>query len=410
MVSGTIVTSRNSARKVKLLIAHEKSSCYCLERTLDILSFRAKGAVMQKNFAYRDLTEYDFSGVDLRGADFSHAILRQADFRRARLEQADVSYAGLEGAHFVEDFYLKASALSPDGTLLATDLHDHKHHDDGIRLWNVASGQIERERIGHLLSVTCLDFHPRGHLLAGGNAGGLIRLWDVEQGQLVREMQTSPAYSVRRLAFHPNGKWLIAGNESISVLAGQQPVIHILDIEKGELVGRFPGGVHTLACQRTGELLARTDGGRTIEVWKFTRWRRISTVSVPHFVHGQITSLAFHPTQSTWLYVHLRAEQFSTIILLDLASGTMLSSLRGSSKGAQPGESAIEPSRMVPLAQENQLAVVGGETPLPMSRSGISLKKNACAPFKTVAAITPVSLLMKWKASWWSLLIPGLLP
>jgi hypothetical protein len=45
--------------------------------------------------------------------------------------------------------------------------------------------------------------------------------------------------------------------------------------------------------------------------------------------------------------------------LLDLASGTMLRSLRGSAKGAQPGESAIEPSHMVPLAQENQLAVVG---------------------------------------------------
>src|SRR5581483_8337814 len=334
---------------IKQIMEAEQSCLAVQEEDLDL----------QKDFAYQDLSEYDFSGMDLRGADFSYADLRKADFTYAELEDSNLSYAQLKGTQFIEDLFIGVSALSPDGTSLATDLRYGR--DDGIRLWDTASGKLEHERIGHLCGVRCLLFHPQGHLLAGSNTEGCIRLWDVEDERLVQEMSTSSAIPVENLAFHPDGR-LLAAADRFDARQNNTRYIHVWEIESGKLVWRLPGGAKALACGGPEGLLASARANGEIDLWNMERGEQLTTLSCAQFVPGEIKSLAFHPTNPTWLYVLLTEKNPAMVLLLDLFTGTLLGSLRGSTSDAtQPGESAIKPSLMLPLPHDNRIVISGSK-------------------------------------------------
>jgi WD40 repeat protein len=68
--------------------------------------------------------------------------------------------------------------FSPDDSLLATG-----HFDSVIRLWNVETGQLRAELVGHERSPFDLAFSPDGHTLLSSAADGSIRVWSVENGR-----------------------------------------------------------------------------------------------------------------------------------------------------------------------------------------------------------------------------------
>ena len=70
---------------------------------------------------------------------------------------------------------------------------------------------------GHLNGVNAISFNSDGTLLASGDAGSSIRLWDVKQRKELTEFE-GPTGHVADMVFHPNGETIIAittnwGNE-----------------------------------------------------------------------------------------------------------------------------------------------------------------------------------------------------
>src|SRR5262249_40247089 len=59
--------------------------------------------------------------------------------------------------------YVRASALSPDGTRLVSA------NGDEIKLWDLASGQLIRQFLGHLSHVYSVAFSPDGTRLLSGS-------------------------------------------------------------------------------------------------------------------------------------------------------------------------------------------------------------------------------------------------
>jgi WD40 repeat protein len=105
-------------------------------------------------------------------------------------------------------------AFSPDGRRLATAGRDLL-----VRLWDVQSGELIRTLKGHMAAVFDVAFAPDGRRLVSSGSD-CVRLWEVELG---RELIAFEPHDVggKAVEFSPDGKSLVSagGNALIRVRA-----------------------------------------------------------------------------------------------------------------------------------------------------------------------------------------------
>ena len=132
------------------------------------------------------------------------------------LDEAPAPLWNIAAAH---DGWIRQLAVSPDGGQLATCGMDGR-----IRLWSTEDGAKQQEFGGPGGDVFSLAFHPDGKSLVAGDLMGIITQWDLAEAMPVREFDAKFFYKlsyiqdvggVRCLAFDAEGKTLAA--------AGGQP-------------------------------------------------------------------------------------------------------------------------------------------------------------------------------------------
>lgn len=205
-------------------------------------------------------------------------------------------------------------AFSPDGKTLASG------SGNGLKLWNVASGQELRTLTGHSDLVKSVAFSPDGNTVASGSLDKTIRLWDVVSG---RELATLARHNngVFSVAFSPDGKLMASGSVD---------GIKLWDTaSKQELKTLKQGGVYSIAFSRDGKtLVSGGDGTRlagggddTIKLWDVASRNELITLKGhSNLVH----SFAFSPDGTT-----LATGNGGNITIRDLASGQQLKTLQG---------------------------------------------------------------------------------
>lgn len=113
--------------------------------------------------------------------------------------------------------WIRAIEVSPDGNLLASGGNDRL-----VKLWNMADGKLVRELSGHELDIYSLLFHREGKHLLSGDLMAHIRQWDITAGKEVRKFDAKDLHTynggqrvhyggVRSLALTADNKQLIAG-------------------------------------------------------------------------------------------------------------------------------------------------------------------------------------------------------
>lgn len=86
-----------------------------------------------------------------------------------------------------------------------------------IKLWDVAIGEINGYlEHGNYNDVHDLAFSPDGRLLAGGGTDSVVRIWDVESGQVLRSLPH--ADELLAVSFSPDGAWLATGGYDNTVV------------------------------------------------------------------------------------------------------------------------------------------------------------------------------------------------
>ncbi|MGB5846717.1 MAG: WD40 repeat domain-containing protein, partial [Anaerolineales bacterium] len=134
-------------------------------------------------------------------------------------------------------------ALTPDGKFALTgsgslDLGGEPAGDNSLRLWDVESGQMLQELEGHASTVVIVDISKDGRRALSGSFDGTVRWWDLENGV---ELQKFEAHSggVFAVAISPDEKYALSGSMSSDTFPDDG--IRLWDLETGEMLNEWVG-------------------------------------------------------------------------------------------------------------------------------------------------------------------------
>ena len=224
-------------------------------------------------------------------------------------------------------------AFSPDRHTMASG-----DADGTTRLWDVADPAHPRPLgqplpsgptggpVGNAL-VQSVAFSPDGHILASGDSGGTIQLWDVTDPAHPRPLGQIPPASVtiESLAFSPDGHTLVAGASTISgvnnfsrtiqnttsSIYDFSSMIQLWDVtdpmhphQVGQAVTGANGTVAVLsvAFSPDGHTLASGSNDGTIRLWEVAdpaHPQPIGPILTGNPGNGAVDSVAFSPDGRT---------------------------------------------------------------------------------------------------------------
>ncbi|MFI8529551.1 PQQ-binding-like beta-propeller repeat protein [Streptomyces aquilus] len=197
---------------------------------------------------------------------------------------------------------VQSLALSPDGDTLAT-----QSADGIVRIWNLPEGRLLRTLTDHRITSVAA-FSPDGHTLATTAEGrtGQVMLWDAEAGRKLATFAV-PDNPVRAVAFSPDGHNIAAASHTgvriWDVVTGRTRH-HFTGLPDPEAVAFGPGG-HTLATVALD--------GRT-RVWDTATGRTRTTGG--HRMPPYTYTAVFSPDSRTYAY----AGTDGTLQLRDVAT------------------------------------------------------------------------------------------
>jgi WD40 repeat protein len=151
-------------------------------------------------------------------------------------------------------------AFSPDGKILATSTSASEEGNDGLRLWDVATGK-ELCRLGaYKRAIHSMAFAPDGKTLVTPGSDDSLYLWDLATRKVRRAIKT------RRGA-----AWVLAVSPDSKLVAGCsfEGLVTLWDMGTGRERGTMTGlpNACSLRFSPDGRILAGSGGFGTVVLW-----------------------------------------------------------------------------------------------------------------------------------------------
>lgn len=156
----------------------------------------------------------------------------------------------------VQEGVVNRLGFSKDGSLLAG-----ADQFGNIRIWNVASGLIEKT-LATRAETTAMAFAPNGQTLATADLDNTISIWNLQTGLQQGKFQKHDA-TINALAFSPNSQWLASGSDDRTIV--------LWELASGKSKRTFKGHdqtVTSLAFSPDGRLLASGSGNAAVVLWE----------------------------------------------------------------------------------------------------------------------------------------------
>jgi WD40 repeat protein len=173
------------------------------------------------------------------------------------------------------------AAISPDGHRLASASFDHT-----IKLWDVATGQIERTLRGHGARAYSVAFDKEGTRVVSASADKTAIIWDVTSGEPLQVLR-GHSDNVRCAVFSPDGATVVTGSWDGTIRAW--------NALNGRSLGHCrtgAGWITRVAFSPDGQWIAVGGSSGRTEVYQF-----FSSHMVQAFVGktGPVLGVAFSP-------------------------------------------------------------------------------------------------------------------
>ena len=161
-----------------------------------------------------------------------------------------------------------ATAVSANGQVLASGSQDCT-----IKVWNAATGKLQRTLMGHKGTIRTLAMSADGRILASGSGDTTVKLWNLATGKLIRTFSghSSPVWSV---AIAKDGKTLISASENGSV-----SIWNVVTGFTKTIKSAHSSRIFTIALSPDEQTFATGSADRTIKLWQLSTGKLIRTIN-----------------------------------------------------------------------------------------------------------------------------------
>lgn len=183
--------------------------------------------------------------------------------------------AGGTRLHALDTNWSDDLALSPDGRYVVPAIAGGK-----VAVLRISDGALVHELAGHTEDVTTVAVSPDSRLVASGSEDGTVRLWRLANGELLHTLDGGKrlepfslqlpdswltgviTHGVTSVSFSPDGRLLASGADLT------KGGLRLWQVEDGTLLRTLPTGfIDDVAFSADGELIAAT-GLDEIQVWR----------------------------------------------------------------------------------------------------------------------------------------------
>jgi WD40 repeat protein len=189
---------------------------------------------------------------------------------------------------------VRAVAFSPDGNTLLSGGWDNK-----VRVWDLKTREQTKICAGHTNHVFDVTFSPDGKTFASCGRDLTVRIWDTESGMLIDSLKGHSA-RVSTLTYAPDSNTLVSGGRDASVVFWNQSKqqIPFTDLPHGH-------SVLSVAFSKDGQMIAAAGGetapteSSSVKLWSLTPNKELGSLNHT----GIVTVVAFSPKDdllATW--------------------------------------------------------------------------------------------------------------
>jgi WD40 repeat protein/uncharacterized caspase-like protein len=207
--------------------------------------------------------------------------------------------------------------FSPDGKILAS-----ASWDKTIKLWRVEDGQLLNTLANHQDTLTSIAFSPDGQKLVSGSEDNTINLWKIEdeKGELIKTIRGHQD-GVTSVAFSPDGKFFASGSYDKSIKIWREDGSFLTNLNKQGLA------IAAIQFSPDGKTLASASWDNTIELWNVIDLDRekIEPFKTLAGHRGGVTSLNFTKDGK----VLTSSSSDGTIKIWSVRDGNLLKTLLG---------------------------------------------------------------------------------
>ncbi|MEM6450653.1 MAG: caspase family protein [Cyanobacteria bacterium P01_D01_bin.105] len=185
-----------------------------------------------------------------------------------------------------------AVAFSPDGTTLAT-----ASRDGLIKLWNISNGGLIRTLSGHQGWANTVSWHPDGQQLASGGEDKKLKVWDTASGQMLWE-KDSHRVRVSSVDWSQSSEWIAVGEGDRTVKLWNVSDRTALTLGEHE-TGEGDEGVvqvNSVAFSPDSQHLLSTGDDGTLRVWRIESEAQVAAFKGHR---GNVLEADWHPDGHT---------------------------------------------------------------------------------------------------------------
>jgi WD40 repeat protein len=175
-------------------------------------------------------------------------------------------------------------AFQPQGTLLASS-----SFDSIVKLWDVTTGECIHTLTDHTQLVWSVAFNALGTQLVSTSFDTLVKLWDVETGCCLQTIQAHSRAAVEGL-FSPDGQFIVSSSQDLTVRIWA--AVHPDDWQCIKVLQGHQNSVWSIALNSTGTILISSDHDGVLKFWDVESWQCIKTISS---IPKACRTIAFYP-------------------------------------------------------------------------------------------------------------------